>query len=149
MLGASIMLSGEALSYFYTNAGNATSFHQFYTRMKSFFEGPEWQRLNLTKWQTLTLTDVIAANTTLPTDECLRKLGTQLNTIQQGVDQAYHGPVHLRENIIRACRGHLALVLGLTNPPLETSALVNSLRCCTHTSLRDKSGIRDGRLLDP
>ena len=39
----------------------------------------------------------------------------------------YHGIVHLRENIIRACRDHLAFTSGFTNPVSDTSGLVNSL----------------------
>lgn len=74
IVGASIMLFGKILSYFYTNAGSVTSFYEFYTRMKSFFEGFKWQWLNLTKWQTLTLNDIIAANPTLSIEECLWKL---------------------------------------------------------------------------
>lgn len=52
---------------------------------------------------------------------------TELDTIQQGLDPAYYGPVHLRENIIQACRGHPALTNGLTNPPMDASDLVNNL----------------------
>ncbi len=125
--GASIMLSGQAQTHFYANRGDTSTFDQFCTNMQFFFEGLEWQRLNLTKWQTLSLIDIISANPTLSTIECLRKLYTKLNIIQRGVNPAYHGTVHLRENIIRACRGHPALTAGLTNPPSDTSGLVNSL----------------------
>ena len=125
--GASIMLSGQAQTYYYANCGNASTFDQFYINMQLFFESPEWQRLNLSKWQTISLTDMISTNPTLSTTECLRKLYTELDTIQRDVDPAYHGTVHLRENIIRACRGHSALAAGLTNPLGDTSGLVNNL----------------------
>ncbi len=125
--GASIMLLGQAQTYYYANRGNTSTFDQFCINMQSSFEGPEWQRFNLTKWQTISLTDIISANPTLSTTECVRKLCTELETIQRGVDPAYHGTAHLRENIIRACRGHPALTASLTNPPLDTSGLVNNL----------------------
>ena len=125
--GASIMLSGQAQTRFYANRVNASTFERFCNDMRLFFEGSEWQRLNLTKWQTITLTDIISANPTLSTTECLRKLCTELDIIQRGVDPAYHGPVHLRENIIRACRGHPALASGLVNPLMDASGLVNNL----------------------
>ena len=70
---------------------------------------------------------MISTNPTLSTTECLCKLCTELDTIQRAVDPAYHGTVHLRENIIRACRGHPALAAGVTNPPGDTSGLVNNL----------------------
>lgn len=50
-----------------------------------------------------------------------------LDITQRGLDPAYYGPVHLRENIIRACRGHPALASGLVNPPSDVSGLVNNL----------------------
>ena len=123
---ASIMLFGQAQTYHYSNWGD-TSFDGFYVKMWLFFEGPEWQRLNLTKWQTISLNDTISANSTLTTTECLCKLCTNLETIQRGLDPAYYGPVHLRENIICACKGHPALANSLTNPPPDTSELVNNL----------------------
>ena len=70
---------------------------------------------------------MISTNPTLSTTKCLCKLCTELDTIQKGVDLAYYGTVHLRENIIRACRGHSALAAVLTNPPGDTSGLVNNL----------------------
>lgn len=125
--GASIMLSGQAQTYYYANRGNNSTFDQFCSNMQSFFEGPEWQRFNPTKWQTISLNNIISANPTLSTIECVRKLCTELDTIQRGVDSAYHGTVHLRENIIQACRGHPSLAAGLTSPPSDTSDLINNL----------------------
>ena len=52
---------------------------------------------------------------------------TKIDKIQCIVNSAYHGPIHLQENIIQACRGHPTLPAGLTNPPPETSDMVNSL----------------------
>ena len=75
----------------------------------------------------MSLADIISANPILSTTECLCRLCTELDIIQRSVDPAYHGPVHLRENIIRACRGHPALANGLTNPPMDASGLVNNL----------------------
>ena len=95
--------------------------------MQIFFEDPKWQYFNLTKWQIISLTKIISANPTLSTTECLQKLCTKLNNLQQVVDPMYCGTIHLCKNIIRACRGHPALTVGLTNPFLDTLGLVNSL----------------------
>ena len=121
------MLTGQAQTHFYANRDSIMSFDDFCRKIRLFFEGPEWERLNLIKWQTVSLADTIAANPTLSTTECLRKMCTEIDKIQRSVNPAYHGPLHLRENIIRACRGHPALAAGLTNPPLKTSDMVNSL----------------------
>ena len=127
MEAASIMLTGQAQSHYYANGGTTASWEEFCRKMETFFEGPEWQRLNLTRWQTININDIVSSNPSLTTTECLRKLITEMNTVQRGLDSAYHGTTHLRENIVRACRGHPALTNGLNNPSMDTSGLVNNL----------------------
>lgn len=124
---ASIMLTGQALTRFYANRIGTSIFEQFCHNMRNFFEGTEWQRFNLTKWQTYTFSAIISYNPTLSATEYLCKLCTELDKIKQGLDPAYYGPVHLRENIIWACRGHPALVNGLTSLSADASGLVNRL----------------------
>jgi hypothetical protein len=51
-----------------------------------------------------------------------------MNIIQRDLNPAYHGPDRLRENIIRACRGHPALIYELINASSDTSALINVLQ---------------------
>ena len=46
---AAIMLSDQALTHYYANRGSAASFDDFCQNMRTFFEGPEWERYNLTK----------------------------------------------------------------------------------------------------
>lgn len=125
--GASIMLSSQAQTYCYANCYNTSTFDRFGTNMHVFFEGPKWQRLNMIKWQTFSLTDIISTNPTLSTTKFLQKLCTKLNTILRGVNPVYHGTIHFCENIIQAHRDHLALTAGLINLFLETSDLVNNL----------------------
>ena len=52
---------------------------------------------------------------------------TEIDIIQRDIDSAYHDSVHLRENIIRACRDHSALVVDLINSVFDTSELINNL----------------------
>ena len=40
--GASIMLSGQAQTYYYANCGDTSTFDQFCFNMQFFFEGPKW-----------------------------------------------------------------------------------------------------------
>ncbi len=51
-----------------------------------------------------------------------------MDIIQRSLDPAYHGPDRLRENIIRACRGHPTLIYELINASADTSALINVLQ---------------------
>jgi hypothetical protein len=51
-----------------------------------------------------------------------------MNSIQRGLNPAYHGSNRLRENIIRACREHSTLIYELINASSDTSALINVLQ---------------------
>lgn len=124
---ASIMLSGQAQTYYYNNRSAMATWPEFVASLRKFFEGTEWNRLNRAKWQTINLADVITANPTLSTADCLRKLITEIDMLQRGIGPEFAGPFYLRENIIRAVRGHPALLIGLTNPPEDVPGLVNSL----------------------
>ncbi len=59
--------------------------------------------------------------------ECLRKLITDLDTIQREINSAYRDSIHLRENIIRACRNDSILIHDLTNFSTNTSTLISML----------------------
>ena len=124
--GILIILSWQIQIYYYGNWGD-TSFDNFCIKMCLFFESSKWQCLNLTRWQTINLNDTISSNSILITAECLLKLCTKLETIQQDLDPIYYGPVHLQKNIIRAYKGYLALVNGFTNLFLDILNLINNL----------------------
>ncbi len=121
------MLTCQTQTHFYANRDSIMSFDDFCRKIRLFFEGPEWERLNLIKWQNVSLADTIAAILTLSTTEGLCKICTEIDKIQRNVNPAYHNRLHLQENIIWAYLGHPALAAGLTNSPLETSDMVNSL----------------------
>ena len=52
---------------------------------------------------------------------------TEIDIIQRDIDSAYHDSVHLRENIIRTCRDHSALVVNFINLIFDTLELINNL----------------------
>ena len=81
--GASIMLTGQAQTHFYANRESIVSFKDFCRKIRLFFEGPEWERLNLIKWQTVSLADTIAANPTLSTAPTPQAPPTQASPTQQ------------------------------------------------------------------
>jgi hypothetical protein len=124
---ASIMLRDQILTYFYINRHIFKSFNDFCISIKNFFENFEWQRFNLAKWQIIILFDIVEKNSSFDLFECLRKLITDLDIIQRDINSAYRDLMHLRENIIRACRSHLTLIHDLTNSSTNTSALINML----------------------
>ncbi len=52
---------------------------------------------------------------------------TDLDTIQREINSAYRDSIHLRENIIRACRNDSILIHDLTNFSTNTSTLISML----------------------
>jgi hypothetical protein len=61
-----------------------------------------------------------------------------MNVIQRELDPAFYGSIHLRENIIRICRDHLALTNDLNNASINVPDLINSL----HTSITNYEAVQ-------
>jgi hypothetical protein len=124
----SLMLTNETLTYYYVNRDNFITFNDFCTSMRLYFEDSQWQSHNLDKWHSIIIDDVIAINSNVSLTECLRKMCSQTNTIQRDLNPAYHDAIRLRENIIRICRNHSALIFELINSSMNTLTLVNILQ---------------------
>jgi hypothetical protein len=127
MQGIFTMLTKQAQTHFYANRGDTVKFDEFCFKMRLFFKRLKWRRLNLTKWQSISLNEVISSNSELSITECLRKICTEMNTIQRSIDSTYHEIIHLQENIIRVCRDHSTLTNELINLLIDTVDLVNNL----------------------
>ena len=125
---ASVMLTGQAKTHLYANRDSIITLDDFCRMIRLFFEGQDWEPLNLIKCQTVSLADTIAVNRTPSTIESVCKMCTKIDKIQCSVNPAHYIPLHLRENIIRACQRQPALAAGLTNSSLKTSDMVNTLR---------------------
>jgi hypothetical protein len=85
------------LTRYYANKANFITFNDFCTSMQTYFESPEWQSHNLDKWHSIIIKDVIAINSNVSLIECLRKMWSQMNTIQRDLNPAYHDSTRLRK----------------------------------------------------
>ena len=75
------MLKGLALDYYYSNISTSTvamNFDQVCNSIKNYFEGAEYKRSVLLKWNELTLKSVISKSEGKPIEECLEKLIDEL-----------------------------------------------------------------------
>ncbi len=124
----SAMLTDETLTRYYANKTNFITFNDFCISMQTYFENSEWQSHNLDKWHNITIEDVIAINSNVSLTECLRKMWSQMNTIQRDLNSAYHDSIRLRENIIRICKNHSALIFALINSSMNNVTLMNNLQ---------------------
>jgi hypothetical protein len=116
------------------------NFYDFCINIKLTFEESEWQRRNLTKWQIINISDVVAVsqNQDLSLFECLSKMCFDMNIIQRELDFAFYHSTHLRENIIRICRSYFALTNDPNKASINVSDLINSL----HTSITNYEAIQ-------
>jgi hypothetical protein len=98
----------------------------------------EWYRTNLTRWQIINISEVVAVNSTLSLSECLRKMCFEMSTIQRDLNSAFVDSSQLRKNIIRVCRDHFVLINDLNNALISVSNLINSL----HINVMNYEAIR-------
>jgi hypothetical protein len=103
----------------------------FLYQHQNFFENLEWQRFKFAKWQIIILSDIVEKNSSLDLSECLRKLITDLDSVQREINLAYRDSIHLRENVIRTCKNHSILIHDLTNFSANTSTFISML----HTNI--------------
>jgi hypothetical protein len=132
------MLSDETLDYFYSNLQFCYSFHEFCVSIKHYFEISEWYRTNLTRWQIINISEIVAVNSNLSLSECLRKMCFEMSTIQRDLNSAFVNSIQLRKNIIRIYRDHFALTNELNNTSISVSDLINSL----HISVINYEAVR-------
>jgi hypothetical protein len=124
----SVMLTDETLIRYYVNRANFIMLNDFCFSMRTYFENSEWQSHNFDKWHSITIEDVIAINSNVSLNECLRKMWSQMNIIQRDLNSAYHDSIRLRRNIIRVYRDHSALIFALINSSMNIVILMNILQ---------------------
>jgi hypothetical protein len=69
--GFPMMLRGIALDFYYENKVTYTTFDSICNAVRNYFEGPEYKRGVLIKWNAITLKIVIMKNESKSTGDCL------------------------------------------------------------------------------
>lgn len=101
------MLRGLALDYYYTNLKNVTPtppFDQICDTTRNYFEGPEYRRSILGRWNLTTLKSVIGKNTRKLTLDCLQLLIKELRHLQHGLNPDLRTDKFLHNKLINACQ---------------------------------------------
>ena len=66
-----MMLCGIALNFYYKNKATYTTFNSICNAVCNYFEGPEYKRGILVKWNAITLKTVIMKNEGKSIGDCL------------------------------------------------------------------------------
>jgi hypothetical protein len=125
------MLSSLALDHYYTNIRNTAQtlpFHQLCNATRNFFEGPEYRRSILNKWNETSLQSIIDKNTGKSTQDCLQLLIKELRHLQHGLEPNLQIDSFLHNKLILACRGLPACQYASCKPSDNLAGLINDFQ---------------------
>lgn len=128
----SMMLRGLALDHYYTNLKNTTqtpSFDQVCDATRCYFEGPEYRRSILGRWNSLTLESIIhkTDNTGKSTLDCLQILTKELRHLQHSLDPDLRTDKFLHNKLIHACQELPACQYACFKPSDSLAGLITDL----------------------
>ncbi|KAI6246831.1 hypothetical protein HI914_04713 [Erysiphe necator] len=95
--------------------------------MKSNFEGPEYQRYNLKRWNELALQDIIDSNPDKYSLEQITILINTLDKIQRTLSNEWQSEVVMHHKIISACKDIKACKMECYRPSPSVSGLILDL----------------------
>lgn len=124
------MLRGLALDYYYSNlsASKHLPFDDVCNAVRDYFEGAEYRRSTLTKWNSLTLKSVMEKNKDKSMEECLQLLLKDLRHLQHGLDSGLRDERFIHNKLLNACRELPACQYACFKPADTMAGLINDLR---------------------
>lgn len=139
----SIMLKGAALKHYYTTCKTDTRMTQLADlcySVRNTFEGAEYKRSMLTKWNALSLRQMVSKNTDKDIETCLQLLVEELRTTQMNLDTNLQSDTFLQNKLLMACQDHPACSIACSIPALSSTGLINNLRTniVTYESINKK-----------
>ena len=113
------MLKGLAQDFFYNNTLSQRTYEVACTNIRNFFEGPEYQRRNLDKWNATDLNSTTAKHPEKSIFEVVQILINELRQLQFGLTTALRSTEFLHNKIVTACQGSLACRYVVSDPPAD------------------------------
>ncbi|KAI1005023.1 hypothetical protein K3495_g3196 [Podosphaera aphanis] len=122
------MLKELALDINYINELCSMSFQNATAHLRNYFQGPEFQRKDLSEWNSITLKTVIVANSEKSISDCLLLLVQELTKLQHGLREVLQTVEYLHDKLVTACQGVPACRFAVLDPPSSLGAFVNKLQ---------------------
>ena len=128
----STMLKGSALDHYYTDLRHRAQTVPFETLCgvtKKYFEGREYQRGLINRWNNITLQTVMGKteNSGKTTTECLQLLLTEMRHLKLGLPAPLQMDVVFHSKLIQACQDFPACVYACCKPADDISELIEDL----------------------
>jgi hypothetical protein len=128
----STMLKGLALDYYYSNMSTGTPiiFDEVCFSLRNYFEGAEYRRSILSKWNNLILKSIMtkSENEGKFIEECLQLLIKDLRHLQHGLDSELRSEKFIHNKLINACQDVSACQYACFKPSDSLAGLINDLR---------------------
>lgn len=134
----STMLKGTALKHYYTSIKpnpRITQLCEICDNIRQTFEGEEFKRSMLTRWNNITLRSVIEKNPSKDIETCLQILVDELRSIQMSLTRNFQNDISLQNKLLTACQNHPACSIACSTPASSSLALINNLRSSINTYL--------------
>jgi hypothetical protein len=140
-----MMLRGLALDHYYSSIKGAIStynlsFNQVCESTRNYFEGPEYKRGVLGRWNSTILKAIMQKNSGKSTEDCLQLLIKELRHLQHGLDTDLRTDKFLHNKIINACQDLPACQYTCFRPSDSLAGLMNDLRSSITTWEKSNPG---------
>jgi hypothetical protein len=133
------MLKGLALDRYYSTCTNrGYSLDEICRILRCHFEGPEYKRNVISKWDSTTFQSIIDKNEGKSTEDCLQLLIEQLTHLQHGLDPEYRTEKHLLNKLVNACQDVPACEYACCKPAETLSGFINDLQSSIHVHDKKK-----------
>lgn len=130
------MLSGAALNHYYANIASnkqPRDFDVMCHTTQNYFEGAEYKRSRLARWDELSLGLVIKENAEKSTGVCLQILISELRNLQMSLSKELRSDSFFHNKLINACRKVPACSFACFKPSETLTGLINDLQSSIKT----------------
>ncbi|KHJ31984.1 hypothetical protein EV44_g3858 [Erysiphe necator] len=134
----STMLKGAALKLYYTSIKPnplITTIKGLCENIRETFEGNEYKRSMLTKWNNTSLKSIMEKNPEKDVELCLQLLIEDLRTTQMALQSNFRDDTSFQNKLMTACQAHPACSIACSIPASSSVALINNLRSSISTYL--------------
>lgn len=130
------MLSGAALNHYYANIASNNhprDFDVMCRTTQNYFEGAEYKRSRLARWDELNLGLIIKENAGKSTGECLQILIFELRNLQMSLSKELRSDDFFHNKLINSCRKVPACSFACFKPSETLTRLINDLQSSIKT----------------
>lgn len=121
------MLRGLALKYYFTHLKDLTLLENVCAGLKSYFEGDEYKRDILSKWNVITLKQV-ATQRGLDTGQVFQKLIDEMWQLQRGLAKDLQNDTTFYNKLLTACQDVLACKPACFRPATTLAGLISDIK---------------------